>query len=66
LILPLLWPTQVCSSLKLFAARLGLPTSVIGTSLTTPRYSKSLSTLNGMLRTSVGIVAIAMWCNSSV
>src|SRR4051812_13072686 len=38
----------------------------MGTSLTMPRYSKSLSTLNGMLRTRVGMVAMPMWCSSSV
>jgi hypothetical protein len=44
----------------------GLPMSVMGTSLIMPRYSKSLSTLNGMLRTSVGMVAMPMWWTSSV
>jgi hypothetical protein len=45
---------------------LGLAMSVMGTSLTMPRYSKSVSTLNGTLRTRLGTVAMAMWFNSSV
>jgi hypothetical protein len=50
----------------LVAGSVGLPITVMGTSLIMPRYSKSLSTLNGMLRTSVGMVAMPMWCSSSV
>ena len=52
--LALVGSIQARSSLKLLAGSEGRPISVIGTSLIMPRYSKSLSTLNGMLRTSVG------------
>jgi len=45
---------------------LGREISVIGTSFTMPRYSKSVSTLKGTLRTSVGMVDMPMWLSSSV
>src|SRR5438477_7907581 len=49
------------SSLRLFAGSAGLPMIVIGTSFTSPMYSKSLSGSKPALRYSVGIVAMPMW-----
>jgi hypothetical protein len=42
------------------------PISVIGTSLTMPRYSKSFSVSYGSLRYSAGEVDMPMWCSSRV
>ena len=44
----------------------GRAISVMGTSFTMPRYSKSFCTLNDNLRYSAGMVAMPMWCNSRV
>jgi len=44
----------------------GRAISVMGTSLTMPRYSKSLGTLKASLRYSAGMVDMPMWLSSRV
>jgi hypothetical protein len=54
------------SSGSVLAARSLRAMSTIGTSATWPMYSKSVMGLNASLRYSVVLVAMPLWCSSSV